>query len=278
MHMYEQINYTVSDPVATITLNRPDRLNAWTDVMDREVRDAFQRAENDPDVVGIILTGAGRAFCSGADLATLETITQSGFVDDSSEAERPGNPDAHPGYRMHYSYIASLSKPVIAAIHGACVGMALPICCYCDLRFASDKSMFMTAFSQRGLIAEWGSSWMLSRLVGMPNAMDLMLSSRKVFADEALQMGLINRIYPEEQLLGEAHNYIIQLAERCSPTSMATMKRQLYEHWQVDLGAAQNESMELMKSSLAGPDFKEGVQAFLEKRPPRFSRLGGDES
>lgn len=271
--MYEQIEYVVNDPVATITLNRPDKLNAWTEVMDKEVRDAFQRAENDPQVVGIILTGAGRAFCSGADLSNLETVIETGYADTSLESERPGDRTVHPGYRMHYSYIASLSKPVIAAIHGACAGMAMPICTFCDFRFASDKAVFLTAFSQRGLVAEWGSSWILSRLIGMPNAMDLLISSRKVFADEALAMGLVNRVYPADDLLPEANKYIQQLAKNCSPKSMATMKRQLYEHWQVDLGQALNESMDLMKSSFNGTDFKEGVQAFLEKRTPNFSRL-----
>ena len=273
--MYEQILYEVAEPVATITLNRPQSLNAWTPQMDQEVQDAFRRAEEDTRVVGIILTGAGKAFCAGADLKGLEAVSEGGFSEAAIAGERPGDSKAHDGFRFHYSYIASICKPVIAAIHGACAGMALPISTFCDLRFASDKSVFLSAFSQRGLVAEWGSSWMLPRLVGMANAMDILLSSRKIFADEALQMGLVNRVVSPEQLTKEAEQYIVNLAENCSPRSMAVMKRQLYDQWQADLEAALQQSMEQMKSSFESDDFKEGVSSFLGKRKPAFARLSG---
>ena len=273
--MYEQITYDVNDPVAVITLNRPDKLNAWTGQMANEVRHAMGQAEADERVVGIILTGAGRAFCAGADMgrlrATADGEAQNGEQERSADV---GDPSINPAYRMDYSYFASVRKPIIAAIHGPCAGMAVPIACFCDMRFASDKAVFITAFVRRGLIAEWGTSWMLPRLVGMANAMDMLLSSRKVGADEALRMGLVNRVVAEDQLLNEAQSYIEELAANCSPTSMAVMKRELYQHWQTDLGTAWNEAVGLMLQSFDAPDFKEGVHSFMEKRPPQFARIG----
>ena len=275
--MYEQILYEVEDPVAIITLNRPEKLNAWTDQMHTEIRDAFQQAEQDDRVVGIILTGAGRAFCAGADMSRLEATVDEGTTATSDVEQHltMGDPSVHAGFRQRYSYMASLRKPVIAAINGPCVGMAVPITCFCDMRFASDKAMFMTAFVRRGLIAEWGSSWMLPRLVGMAHAMDLLLSSRKVSAAEAERMGLVNRVVPGDQLLDEAKSYIQELADNCSPRSMAIMKRQLYQHWLTDLDTAWNESFGLMANSFDAPDFKEGVESFVEKRSPEFARVTG---
>lgn len=270
---YQEILYQVDEPTAIITLNRPDRLNAWTHRMGEELRHALAQAENDTRVVGIIITGADRAFCAGADKSILDSIRQTGSLQDY-ETPMPGQDDMMAGYRHAYSYIASVCKPVIAAIHGACIGMAIPVSLFCDLRFASDEAYFITAFAQRGLIAEWGSSWLLTRFIGQGNALDLLLSSRKVLADEALAMGLVNRVVPSTTLLDEARRYIIALAEQCCPNSMAIIKRQVYEDWMKSLQQANQTADERMLASFSSKEFDEGVAALVERRAANFPRLG----
>ena len=272
---YEEIIYAVEDPIATITLNRPDRLNAWTDRMGAEVKHAFARAENDANVVAIILTGAGRGFCSGADLNNLQAISDGKAESQSLDhlAADPGDATMGDSFRAHYSYPMSIRKPVIAAINGACAGMALPIALCCDMRFASDKAVFTTAFSQRGLIAEWGSSWTLTRLVGPAHAMDLLMSARKVGAEEAERIGLVNRSMPADELMPFVTSYVKELAANCSPTSIAIMKRQIYQDMTESLAHANEKSFQLMLDTFKQPDFAEGVKSFMQKRPPQFKRV-----
>ncbi len=273
--MYQEIVYEVAEPVSTITLNRPHALNAWTTRMGAEVRHALAAAEADARVVGVVITGAGRGFCAGADLNDLKTITEGG-----RQAAAPPELAADPGdaamasFRGSYTYIASLRKPVIAAINGPVAGMAVPIVLACDLRFASDRASFTTAFSRRGLVAEWGVSWLLPRLVGTAHALDLLLSSRRIDAEEAARIGLVNRVLPHDELLPFVGAYVEDLAANCSPASMAIMKRQVWQHWTADLDAAEQEAVRLMLESFGRPDFKEGVVSFLQKRPPRFPRIG----
>jgi len=274
--MYEQILYSVDDPVATITLNRPERLNAWTDRMGDELRHAIARAEADKSVVGIVLTGAGRGFCAGADLKGLQAITagdRPGSGASSELAANPGDPEMGDSFRKHYSYLLSVRKPIVAAINGPCAGMALPIALFCDLRFAAESATFTTAFVRRGLIAEWGLSWTLPRLVGSAHALDLLLSGRKIDAREAERMGLVNRVLPDEQLVKHCVDYVRELAESSSPSSMMVMKRQVYQQLTRELGPACDEAVKLMVESFSRPDFKEGVQSFLERRPPKFPRV-----
>jgi enoyl-CoA hydratase/carnithine racemase len=178
-------------------------------------------------------------------------------------------------FRGMYSYFPSIKKPVIAAINGPCAGMAVPIALFCDLRFASDRATFITAFVRRGLIAEWGVSWILPRLVGPARALDLLLSSRTVDAAEAERIGLVNRVVPHDELLATVRLYAEELSRHCSPTSMAVIKAEVYRHLTEPLDRAEAEALGLMAESVVRPDFAEGVAAFLEKRPPKFARLGG---
>ena len=275
--MYQQILYRVDDPVATITLNRPEKLNAWTDRMGDEVRHAVDRAERDPDVVGIVLTGAGRGFCSGADLAMLSDIGDGSYAaeSDAALAASPGDPEAGPSFQGRYTYLLSVRKPIVAAINGPCAGMAIPIALCADLRLASAR--VTTAFARRGLIAEWGSSWLLPRIVGPHHAADLLYSARTVEAAEAERMGLVNRVVAHDDLIAEAEGWVREVAGHCSPTSVAIMKRQLWRDWTETLGDAHDAAVRLMLESFGRPDFGEGVKSFLERRPPKFRRLGEED-
>jgi enoyl-CoA hydratase/carnithine racemase len=274
--MYEQILYDVSEPAATITLNRPKQLNAWTDRMGAEVKHAFAQAEQDKRVVAIILTGAGRGFCAGADMFLLKSISEGQAAERipaDLTAANPGDPGMGESFRGTYTYLLSIRKPVIAALNGPVAGMAVPIVACCDLRFAAPEASFTTAFSKRGLIAEWGSSWVLPRLLGPAHTLDLLFSARKIDAAEAERIGLVNRVVGDGELLPFVRRYVEELAANCSPTSMMIMKRQIYQHLTASLGAAESEAMQLMLESFKRPDFREGVVSFLEKRPPKFTRV-----
>lgn len=275
--MYEEILYEVNDPVATITFNRPDRLNALTGRTQVELKHAMLQAERDEHVVGIVLTGAGRAFSAGADMQSLGQIASRGRIAadqglaDLEEGARRRAVD--PEFRVTWSFIPSLRKPVIAAVNGPCAGMSFAIAALCDMRFASEIAVFTTSFSQRGLIAEHGLSWILPRLVGPAKALDLLWSARKISAEEARDIGLADRVIPGDRLLDEARGYIEDLARNCSPTSIMVMKRQVYLHLMRPLHEAMDESNRLMAESLARGDFREGVASFMEKRSPHFSRV-----
>lgn len=272
---YQEIRFDVQDPIATITLDRPKQLNAWTDRMGAEVKHALARAEADPGVVVIVLTGAGRGFCAGADMKRLQNMSRGAAErDDVTGLEaKPGDADMSEGFRGTYTYLMSIRKPIIAAINGPCAGMAVPIALACDIRFASADAVFTTAFSRRGLVAEWGIGWLLPRLVGPAHAMDLLFSARRVAADEAERMGLVNRVLPAEELLPFVMDYARDMATSCSPASMQIMKRQVYESLQEPLGPAHDTAVRLMHESFNRTDFAEGVESFLEKRPPKFERL-----
>src|SRR5262245_13843808 len=279
---YAEILYDVDDPVATITLNRPEALNAWTDVMAAEVRDAVGQAERDPAVVGIVLTGAGRGFCAGADmkrLAAVSGVDGEGGADLESTggAERstpkPGDESWGEDLRGTYTYLLSVPKPVVAAINGPVAGMGVPIVLGCDLRFMNEATVLTTSFAQRGLVAEWGLSWLLTRLVGPAHALDLLFSARRVDGAEAARIGLVNRALPADEVLTAAQDYVRELARGSSPTSMAIMKRQVYSELHAGLGAAERNSIELMRESFQRPDFAEGVASYLDRRDPKFPRL-----
>ncbi len=273
---YEQILYEVNEPVATITLNRPSALNAWTSWMGAEVKHAVARAEDDPAVVAIVITGAGRGFCAGADMKNLDALSQGGSIesmpDELSDAD-PGDASMGEDFRGAYTWMLSVRKPIVCAINGPVAGMAVPIALCCDLRFASDRAVITTSFSKRGLIGEWGISWLLPRLVGPAHALDLMFSSRRVDAEEACRIGLVNRVIPHDELMGKTREYCEELAANCSPASMMIMKRQVYQQLTESLGPSEKEAVQLMVESFKRPDFREGVRSFLEKRPPAFPRV-----
>lgn len=272
--MYDEIIYDVTDPVATITLNRPDSLNAWTATMDRQINDALRRAEADPAVVGIIITGAGRAFSAGADMSMLSRLSDGegggGLV---ATAPQPQVAEDIPDFDGRFPYLMTVNKPIIAAVNGACAGMSFPFALCCDIRVVSPDALFLTAFAQRGLIAEWGISWLLPRLVGPAHALDLLFTSRRVKGEEAHRIGLANYLVPADELLSFCQTYIAGIAAACAPQSLAIMKRQVYEQLHRGLGAAEVDSQRLMIESFGRPDFAEGVRSFLEKRPPDFGRL-----
>ena len=266
---YQHILYEVRDNIATITLNRPDRMNAWTPIMERDVRHAMETAAADDDVRVIVLTGAGRAFCAGADMDALKGLDP----DDVSRNATvpPFDMNRRPDWQARYAYYPSIPKPVIGMLNGATAGIGLVHALYCDLRFAADNTVFTTAFSRRGLIAEHGISWMLPRIVGHANALDLLMSARRVTSDEALRIGLVNRLYPPDQLAEQTYAYARDLADFVSPSAIAVIKRQLYDVPFQTLAEATIVATREMVGALWGSDFGEGVASFMEKRPPRFT-------
>ncbi|MDR3507487.1 MAG: enoyl-CoA hydratase [Caulobacteraceae bacterium] len=267
---YQEILYRTQDGVAVITLNRPDRLNAWTGVMHREVKAAMRAASDDTAVRVIVLTGAGRGFCAGADMQNLQTI-QGGETRAATTPDAPFDPDASPDFQKTNSYFPSVPKPIIAAINGPCVGLGLVLTLFADMRFASDAAVFSTAFARRGLIAEHGCSWLLPRLVGMAHAADLLYSARRVSAAEAKEMGLVNRVIPHTDFEAEVMAYATMLASEVSPRSLREMKREIWNALSQTLAEAIDVANADMAASFASEDFKEGVAHFVEKRAPAFT-------
>ena len=265
---YQDILYQVEDGVAVVTLNRPDRLNAWTGQMHTEVKAAMRLATDDPAVKVIVLTGAGRGFCAGADMNALQGI---GSGERTAVVDGPFDPDADENFRKTYSYFPSVPKPIIGAINGACAGLGMVMALYTDIRFAADTAVFTTAFSRRGLIAEHGISWLLPRLIGFAQAADLLFSARRVSAIEAERIGLVNRVMEAEGFMGEVMAYARMLATEVSPRSMRVMKREIWAAQFQSLGDAIETANGDMQDSFASADFKEGVAHFVEKRAPVFT-------
>ena len=267
--------YEVANRVATITLNRPDKLNAWTATMEKEVRASLDEAERDDKVGVIVLTGAGRGFCAGADMSLLSSVAAQGLPGGERGAvsqlggslQREGG---LPDFRKKYSYFLGIEKPILAAINGPAVGLGLVIALYCDVRLASDAARFSTTFAQRGLIAEYGMAWMLPRIVGLPNALDLLFSALQINSAEALRMGLVNQVFAQENFLDKVNEYAVDLASRVSPRSLRVIKRQVYQAMFQTLAESFDLAVEEMVASLRSEDFKEGVAHFLEKRAPVF--------
>lgn len=269
---YQQITTERNGHVLTLTLNRPERLNAWTSVMDDEFRHAIEAAALDEQVRAIVVTGAGRGFCAGADMAVLEAgvageITAED-VRDSVPAPAADGLDAN--YQQRFSWLLRVGKPIFAAINGPVAGIGLCMTLFCDFRYMAAGQKLTTAFASRGLIAEHGSSWMLTRLIGLTNAMDLLLSARKVDTDEAAALGLV-RALPQEGFLAAVQALAADMVRASSPRSIRVMKRQVYDALFQTLDEAWRVADAEMLKSFGSEDFREGVAHFLEKRAPAFT-------
>lgn len=258
--------------VAVVTLNRPERMNAWGGGLAAAFYRCMDAAEADPDVRVIVLTGNGRAFCAGADMGDLDTI--------SGASESTGDEDSDMSHLVgerHPHFLTDMRKPIIAAINGACAGIGLTHALMCDVRFVAAGAKLTTAFARRGLIGEYGISWILPRLVGWSAALDLLLSGRTFYAEEAAELGLVKEVVAPEDLLPRALAYAQDMAAHCAPSSMAVIKRQMYDDALRDLVATSDHAERLMHESMRRPDFIEGITAFFEKRQPNFPPLAPEQ-
>jgi enoyl-CoA hydratase/carnithine racemase len=263
--------YDVDEGIATITLHRPERMNAWTGRMHTEYRWLLQQAEDDAAVRAVIVTGAGRAFCAGADTKALEGHVSKGGYD-------PGTPDdlAEPGYGVRpefdafFAYHMGLTKPVIAAINGAAAGVGFALACYADLRFAAAGARFTTAHGKLNLPAEYGLSWLLPRMIGLTRANDLLLTSRKFLAEEAERMGLLNAVLPADELMDHVRACVREMIDTVSPGSLASTRRQIYTDLHRSVAESVTDSEQRLLRMMKEPDFAEGVAALVEKRAPRW--------
>jgi enoyl-CoA hydratase/carnithine racemase len=255
----ELVRYDVADGVATVTLHNPDRKNAWSVAMEHQYFARLDEATADAGVQAIVVTGAGSAFCPGMDIAALEQTAAAGAL--VRAGRRP----------MHYAL--SIPKPIIAAINGACAGIGLIQALYCDLRFAARGARMSTSFTRRGLGAEYGTSWMLPRLVGVERALDLLLSGRTFDAEEAHAMGLVGRLCDRDDVLRDAQGYAADLARFSSPRAMAAVRHQVYADLDDDFDTSWARTLRIMQRMNAHSDFAEGVASFTERRDPAFDPL-----
>ena len=247
------------DGVLLLTLNRPSRLNAWTDALEDEYFAILAAADADPEVRAVVLTGAGRGFCAGADLDDLERAA----ADSGTQARS-----------LPRSYPLTFRKPLIAAINGSTAGLGLVEALFCDVRFAVPSAKFTSAFARRGLIAEYGVAWLLPRLVGVSRAMDLLMSGRVFSGEEAHHIGLVDFLVEPDDLVDRAVEYAHELATFCSPTSMSTIKSQVLEGLDSDFATAVSRADAEMAVSFTGKDAHEGVRSYFEHRQPNFAPLG----
>lgn len=262
------VRYEVFDTgVALLTLNRPDRMNGWGGGLASAFFGFMDDAAADPDVRVIVVTGSGRAFCAGADMGDLSSISAT-TVDAAA-----GTDVGHLVGERHPHFLMGVRKPVIAAINGACAGMGLTLALACDVRFAADGAKFTTSFARRGLIAEYGISWLLPRVVGTGVATDLLLSGRVFLADEAAGLGVVNKVLAPEELLPHTLAYAGDIAANCAPNSLAVIKQQVYADSMRSVFEASDRAEKLMHESMTRPDFIEGITSFFEKRPPNFPPL-----
>lgn len=270
---YTQILFDVDENVATITLNRPDRLNAFTGTMMYELLDAFDRTDADDEVRAVIVTGAGRGFCAGADLGTGADTFKAGGSDIATDAGVPRDGGGMVSLRIYESL-----KPVIGAINGAAVGVGVTMTLPMDIRLASDAAKFGFVFARRGIVPEACSSWFLPRLVGISQAAEWCYSGRVFLADEALAGGLVRSVHAPDDLLGAANDIAADIAQNAAPVSVALTRQML---WRM-LGASHPMEAHRADSrgiALRGPsdDAREGIESFLEKRPAVYTNRVSDE-
>lgn len=276
---YEHIVYRQQGSVGIVTLNRPERLNAWTTAMERSVKRAVLVAAGDDSVRAIVVTGAGRGFCAGADMGLLQGAADASGAASATgrEAEKPAaaaselDAELATPYPGRFGYLLSIGKPIVAAINGPCAGIGFVLTLFCDLRWASEQALFTTAFAKRGLIAEHGSSWLLPRLIGPARALDLMLSARRVQAAEAAAIGLVNETFAHATFMDDVLLRLRSMTDEVSPRSQAVIKAQLWKSLSQSFDVALEVADHEMLKSFASADFKEGVAHFVEKRAPRFT-------
>ncbi len=261
----------VEDGIGIITLNRPKRMNAWTGRMHTEYRWLLAKLENDPEVRVIVVTGAGKGFCVGADSKALEGHVEKGGYDPGTPTEmaKPGF-GVRPEFDASFAYHFGLTKPVIAAINGPAAGVGLALACYADIRFAVPGVKLTTAHGKLNLPAEFGLSWLLPRMIGLARANDILFTSRIFMTDEAYELGLVNRIVENGELMNETLDYARAMKNTVSPMSLQQTKRQIYTDLHRDVGQSVNESETLLNEMMKQRDYVEGVNAFLEKRAPNW--------
>jgi enoyl-CoA hydratase/carnithine racemase len=239
--------------------------------MHTEYRHLLLRVEEDPGIRAVVVTGSGRGFCAGADTSALESHVERGGYD-------PGTPDdlARPGYGVRpefdadFAFQFGMRKPVVAAINGPAAGVGLVIACYADLRFAVPGAKLTTAHGRLNLPAEYGLSWLLPRLIGLTRANDLLLSSRVFLTEEAMEFGLLNGLFPPDELLARTREYVHEVITRVSPQSLAVSKRQVYTDQHRGVGASVEEANALIVEMMKKADYREAVAAWLEKRLPQW--------
>ena len=273
---HAQITTEVSDRILTITLNRPDRLNAWTPTMGRELIEAFDRADEDDEVRAIIITGAGRAFCAGADLAaggdTFNAEAREAAGGTLNAGQAPEGPVPRDGGGQFTLRVFESTKPVIAAINGAAVGVGATMTLPMDIRLASENAKLGFVFVRRGIVPEACSSWFLPRIVGISQAMEWVSTGRVFDAQEALAGGLVRSVHPGGELLDAARALATEIADNAAPVSVALARRMLWtmlgaEH---PMLAHRADSRGIFYRGRSA-DVVEGVTSFLEKRPARFT-------
>lgn len=257
--------------LATIWLNRPHRMNAWTGRLHTEYRYLLKRANDDSKVRAIIVTGVGKGFCVGGDSQALSGHADRGAYSPgiSEDIAKPGY-GTDPRFDASFAYHFGLDKPVIAAMNGPAAGVGLALACFADLRFAVPGVKFTTAHGKLNLPAEYGLSWMLPKIVGLGRANDLLLTSRVFTSDEALTLGFVNQIFEPEALMAQTREYAHQLIASVSPNSLRQTRWQIYKDLHRDVASAVIESERLIEDMAKEEDFKEGIAALVEKRPPRW--------
>ncbi|MEM6707445.1 MAG: enoyl-CoA hydratase-related protein [Pseudomonadota bacterium] len=267
------IEYAVDNGIATIALNRPERMNAWTGRLHTAYREALLEADDDPAVAVIVVTGRGRGFCVGGDSQALEGHAQRGAYDAGIKANiaKPGY-GTDPHFDASFAYHFGLSKPIIAAVNGPAAGVGLALACFADLRFAVRGVRCTTAHGKLNLPAEYGLAWLLPRMIGLARANDLLLTSRVFLSDEAAELGLFNSVHDADDLLPYTYNYARQLIDSVAPESLKQTRWQIYRDLHRDVASSVNDAEALLDAMMKEPNYAEGVRAFLEKRPPRWQR------
>jgi enoyl-CoA hydratase/carnithine racemase len=262
---FHDVELVIDDPVALLRLDRPEKLNAFTYEMLGEIRRAIDIAAADPRVVGIVVTGNGRGFCAGLDAQALQAVTSGG-------ARRRRVPAGElPGL---FTYLLEVPKPIVAAVNGVAAGGGVVLAAMCDVRFASTAASFTTIFLKRGLVAEHGTTWILPRLMSPGRALDLLWTSERIDGETAHRLGLVEHLTPPEELVERACAYVRRIAATASPASIADTKRMVYRHAGVGYPDALREADAVQWAAVGRPDAAEGARALLERREPRFARLG----